>query len=221
MPLPEPLAADLRAAGVPLVDDLPLARKTWWRVGGPADGWAEIGDPATLSAAVALCRAAGVPVFPMGNASNLLIADAGIRGLVIRLTEGLAGVAALPGDPPELEVGGGLRLVSLLGRAQKEGWTGLEMLAGVPGTIGGAVRTNAGTRLGELSDALRSVTILEADGHGEDAPGRRARPGLPARGAPSGRHRRPRPPRDHRRRPRRELGEDRRAPGLPRAHPAG
>jgi UDP-N-acetylmuramate dehydrogenase len=161
MPLSAPLAADLRAAGVALVDDLPLARKTWWRVGGPADGWAEIGDPAVLSAALAACRAAGVPVFPMGNASNLLIADTGVRGLVVRLTEGLAGVAALPGDPPELEVGGGLRLVSLLGRAQKEGWTGLEMLAGVPGTIGGAVRTNAGTRLGELSDVLRSVTILD------------------------------------------------------------
>jgi UDP-N-acetylmuramate dehydrogenase len=164
MALPPTVAADLLAAGVPLVADMPLARKTWWRVGGPADGWAEIGDAAVLSAALGICARAGVPVFPLGNASNLLIGDGGIRGLVVRLTEGLATVTADDADPPELTVGGGLRLVSLLGRAQREGWTGLEMLAGVPGTIGGAIRMNAGTRLGEIAAALRAVEVLGPDG---------------------------------------------------------
>ncbi len=170
MPLENAVASALRAAGVALVDDFPLARKTWWRVGGPADGWAEIGDPDILAAAVAICHASSVAVFPMGNASNLLVADGGVRGLVVRLTGDLASVSASAADPPELTVGGGMRLVGLLARAQREGWTGLEMLAGVPGTIGGAVRMNAGTRVGELSDVLLGVSVLLPTGETQDLP---------------------------------------------------
>ncbi len=170
MALPPAVAADLRAAGVPLQDDLPLARKTWWRVGGPADGWAEVGEIGVLSRALAICDQARVPVFPMGNASNLLVGDGGVRGLVVRLTEGLSTAEPDSGDPPILRVGGGLRLVSLLARAQREGWTGLEMLAGVPGTVGGAVRMNAGTRLGEISDVLLGITVLLPDGRVAELP---------------------------------------------------
>ncbi len=169
MPLADKYAAALRSAGVAFAEDVPLARKTWWRVGGPADAWAEIGALAELQAVQRVADDHGLPVFVMGNASNLLVSDRGIRGLVVRLTGDLAGVDAA-GDPPILALGGGVKLVSLLGRAQREGWTGLEALAGVPGTIGGAVRMNAGTRLGEVKDALVSVGVVRPGGEVDELP---------------------------------------------------
>jgi UDP-N-acetylmuramate dehydrogenase len=169
MPLSDKCRAALRSAGVSFAEDVPLARKTWWRVGGPADAWAEVGDLAALQAIQRVRADEGIPVFTMGNASNLLVSDAGIRGLVIRLVDDLARVES-SGDPPILSLGGGVKLVSLLGRAQREGWTGLEPLAGVPGTIGGAVRMNAGTRLGEVKDCLVSVSVVSPGGEVEEIP---------------------------------------------------
>jgi UDP-N-acetylmuramate dehydrogenase len=159
MPLPTPAVAALREAGIPCAEDVPLARKTWWRAGGPADGYVEVDDLDTLRAVQSWAARFDLPVFPLGNASNLLISDAGIRGLVIRLTGSLAQVVA-EGSPPLLTIGGGAKLMSLISRAQREGWTGLEPLAGVPGTLGGAVCMNAGTRLGEIRDVLVDVQLV-------------------------------------------------------------
>ncbi|MBX2797826.1 MAG: UDP-N-acetylmuramate dehydrogenase [Myxococcales bacterium] len=162
MPLSPDLVDALAAASVQVAPDEPLAKKTWWRVGGAADGYAEVESLLQLSAVQRLCAEASCPVFPLGNASNLLISDLGIRGLVIRLTGELARADRHPDGP--LELGGGLKLVSFLRKASQEGWTGLEMVAGVPGTIGGAVRMNAGTRLGEISDRILSAGLVLADG---------------------------------------------------------
>ncbi|MEO0602079.1 MAG: UDP-N-acetylmuramate dehydrogenase [Myxococcota bacterium] len=158
-------AAALVDAGVPVKLDEPLVKKTWWRVGGPAEAYAEIGSSEGLATALRVTHAHDVPVFALGNASNLLIGDGGIAGLVVRLTGALAGLDAP--EPGRLELGGGLKMVSLLRTAQREGYTGLEMVAGVPGTIGGGVRMNAGTRLGELGERIVSVEVVRRDGHAE------------------------------------------------------
>ncbi|MCA9493832.1 MAG: UDP-N-acetylmuramate dehydrogenase [Myxococcales bacterium] len=158
------MADTLAREGLSTSQDAPLAKKTWWRVGGPADLWVEAGDRRGLARVMSLAHEEGVPVFVLGNASNLLVSDKGIRGVVVRLVGELAGAAQVDRT---LTLGGGARLVQLLKRAEREGWTGLEMLAGIPGTVGGAVVMNAGTRLGELSDALIDVDLVLADGeHG-------------------------------------------------------
>lgn len=161
MQLAPDLVTTLETAGLTVKVDAPLVKRTWWRVGGAADG---LVDVRTLDELVLVQQTAhhhGVPVFVLGNASNLLVSDAGIRGLVVRLTGELASYEARDAI---LHVGGGLKLIPLVSRMQKHGWTGLEMLAGVPGTVGGAVRMNAGTHLGEVVDALLDVDVVHRDG---------------------------------------------------------
>lgn len=162
-----PLLIALRALRIDAHAHVPLVKKTWWRVGGPADVYAELRREDELVDVQRVCAEHRQPVFVLGNASNLLISDRGVRGLVIRLVGGLAQVR-VEGDT--LVLGGGVKLVGLVRQMQREGWTGLEMLAGIPGTIGGAVRTNAGTRLGELSDRLCEVGLVLGDGTRTVAP---------------------------------------------------
>lgn len=148
-------------AGVPLQLDVPLHKRVWWRVGGPADVFAEVETLTALSRLRAAASAAGVPVFLLGNGSNLLVADAGIRGLVIKLAGELAEVVA---TESVLDCGAGLKNNVLLARAAKHRWSGLDPLAGIPGTIGGAVRMNAGSLMGETSDILLDVDVVLPDG---------------------------------------------------------
>lgn len=158
------VADGLAAVGAAVRRDEPLARKTWWRVGGPADVFVEVETRTQLVALSRLVAAHEVPLLVLGNASNLLVADGGVRGVVARLQGELAD-AAVEGDA--LRIGGGAKLVQLLKRGEREGWTGLEMVAGVPGTMGGAVRMNAGTKLGEVSDGLVDVDLVLPGGeHG-------------------------------------------------------
>jgi UDP-N-acetylmuramate dehydrogenase len=151
------VARALTDAGAAVKRDEPLARKTWWRVGGPADVFVEVSTAAQLHTLSRLVADAEVPLLVMGNASNLLVADRGVLGVVARLVGELAG-AAREGDV--LRIGGGARLVQLLQRCERERWTGLQCVAGVPGTLGGAVRMNAGTKLGELGDVLVDVDLV-------------------------------------------------------------
>jgi len=162
MPLPRATAEALRDLGVAFESDAPLLKKTWWRAGGDADGFAVATDLQTLSALQRVASGTGCPVFALGNASNLLVADAGIRGLVVRLGGALATDEDL-GDGI-VRLGGGLKLMPLMNRMQRNEWTGLEFFAGIPGTVGGSVRMNAGTALGETVDALIDVDVVLQDG---------------------------------------------------------
>ncbi len=163
MPIPASTAEALQRATVQWRADVPLSKRTWWRVGGTADGLVVAEDLATLSAVAAATHQTGCPLFVLGNASNLLVSDRGIRGLVVRLAGDLA-TAQADDSAHRVVLGGGTKLVSLVRRMGREGWTGLEFLAGIPGTIGGAVRMNAGTRLGEVADALVDVRLVLRDG---------------------------------------------------------
>lgn len=162
MPNPSPAAAALSAAGLVFECDAPLARRTWWRVGGPADVWVTIETEAQLIALQRAASATNTPVFVLGNGSNILVSDAGERGIVAELAGELAQVEVSPDGT--VSVGAGMKLVVLLARARKHGWTGFEAFAGIPGTVGGAVVMNAGSQLGETKDALVSVDLVRADG---------------------------------------------------------
>lgn len=165
MPLPTETAAALEAAGLRVQQDAPLARRTWWQVGGPADGFVKAGTVTELQAVVRACTSTGCPLFVLGNGTNLLISDRGIRGLVVNLGKELARAEAVPGtEPPIVEVGAGTKLAALINKAMRHGWTGLEVFAGIPGTVGGAVRMNAGARLGETKDVLVEVDVVLPDG---------------------------------------------------------
>jgi UDP-N-acetylmuramate dehydrogenase len=157
------LAADLAAvAGLKVRTEVPLARLTTFKIGGPA---AIVVTPETteaLAAAMRLVQAAGAPRFVLGNGSNLLVSDAGFDGVVIRVGSALGFVEEEPGD--RLRLGAGLLWSRVLRHVMKEGWTGLEFGAGIPGTIGGAVATNAGTRGGETGDRLVEAEIVDAAG---------------------------------------------------------
>lgn len=157
------LAAQLRAAGLEPRLGAPLARLGFWRIGGPADLFVEVPHDAGLQAVLGGAQAAGLPVTVLGNGSNLLVADAGVRGVCLRLTGDFRRSAPVA-DGSVWRVGGGLLNTVLLARLKKAGAGGLGCLAGVPGTVGGAVRMNAGWSLGELSDRLEQIELALPDG---------------------------------------------------------
>lgn len=165
MPLNPSVHQALRAAGLKPIDDAPLARRTWWQVGGPADGYVKAGTVEQVQAVVATCTAQGVPLFVLGNGTNLLISDRGIRGLVLQLGKDLARAEAIAGSSPtQVRAGAGTKLAALLQKSMRLGWTGLEVFAGIPGTVGGAVRMNAGARLGETREVLVDADVVLPDG---------------------------------------------------------
>ncbi len=138
----------------------PMKRHTTFRVGGPAD---VLVRPAAeqLTGVLALCREYEVPYLIIGNGSNLLVGDKGIRGLVIEMT-GDRELLTVTGNV--LTVGAGVLLARAARKAAEEGLCGMEFAAGIPGSIGGAVVMNAGAYGGEMKDIIESVKVLTKDG---------------------------------------------------------
>ncbi|MCD6555209.1 MAG: UDP-N-acetylmuramate dehydrogenase [Anaerolineae bacterium] len=156
-------AALQRRWGDRLRVDEPMAEHTSYRIGGPADLYlvAESGDD--LAQMVALADEHGVPVFVMGRGTNVLVADAGIRGLVIELRA--EQVRWTTRDDETIlwaEAGANLREIARTSVAR--GLAGLEWAVGIPGSVGGAVVGNAGAFGGYMSDVVRRLTILDASG---------------------------------------------------------
>ena len=139
----------------------PMSRHTTFRIGGPADVFVQPANIHDLAQILRFAREKGIPVKVVGNGSNLLISDAGLRGIVVRLTPGFSEVKWLDDG---VEVGAGARLAKLVKEATEAGLTGLESTVGIPGTLGGALATNAGTDTGSIGDLVVSATVLDADG---------------------------------------------------------
>ena len=139
----------------------PMAPRTTFRIGGPADVFVQPADTECLANVIRFARAEGIPVRVIGNGSNLLVSDAGIRGIVVRLTPNFSEVTWLEDGAV---VGAGARLAKLVKDAGEAGLSGLESAVGIPGTLGGALATNAGTDTGSIGDLVVSATVLEADG---------------------------------------------------------
>lgn len=139
----------------------PLARHTTLGLGGPADLYIEVGSPEDLKRILLFAAERELPLFLLGNGSNVAFSDEGFRGIVIRLGGAFQWVQI---EPPQLQAGAGMPLPRVLREAANAGLSGLEPLVGVPGTVGGALVTNAGTRKGSIGDAVRQVHCLDRVG---------------------------------------------------------
>jgi UDP-N-acetylenolpyruvoylglucosamine reductase len=137
--------------------DYPLARLTTIRTGGPADFFARPDSEEHVQRLLAWADAEALEVGVVGSGSNLLVADAGFRGLVIKLDGALAGIEQ---RGERLVCGGGARLPQASARAARAGLGGLEFGVNIPGTVGGAVRMNANAYGGDLSRVLEWVEVV-------------------------------------------------------------
>ena len=148
-----------RRIGVKTSRDEPLARFTTMRVGGPADLFATVHNAHELRALVRFARTRDLPHFLLGRGSDLVIADAGIRGLVIQVrAEG----SRVVDDRYTAEAG--VQMARAATETQRAGLTGLEFGLAIPGTVGGAVWANAGAHDAEMAGVLESARVLAADG---------------------------------------------------------
>jgi UDP-N-acetylenolpyruvoylglucosamine reductase len=141
--------------------DYPLARLTTIRTGGPADFFARPDSSERLSELLAWAAEGAIEVGVVGSGSNLLVADAGFRGLVVKLDGSLA---AIEQEGRRLLCGGGARLPQAAARAARAGLSGLEFGVNIPGTVGGAVKMNANAYGGDLARVLDWVEVTTPDG---------------------------------------------------------
>lgn len=143
-----------------LLENEPLSAHTWYQIGGPCSIYA---IPETTDALIQLiryCRSNGVPVFVLGKGSNLLVSDSGIFGIVIDLSECCSFTNF---DETRVTVGAGVQVPKLVLDCEKKGLGGIEMFAGIPGTVGGAIKMNAGCHGKEFFDVTVSVDLLDGE----------------------------------------------------------
>lgn len=142
--------------------DEPLARHTTLRVGGPADFYVEPGSEADFDSVLKLVHARNLPLFILGRGSNLLVRDGGFRGLVLCLAH--PSFSEVEADGQKLRCGAGARLRAVAAEARRHSLTGFEFLEGIPGTVGGALRMNAGAMGSAIFDVVQSVRCLNLAG---------------------------------------------------------
>jgi len=161
--MPIPLLDDLRGRGFrgEILAEAPLAPFTTWRIGGPAEVLATAAAPEDVELAVRFAVDRAIPWRVLGNGSNLLVRDEGVRGLVLRVRKALDGVAV---DGGVIVAGAGASFPSVARAAAEHGLAGLEFGAGIPGTVGGAIVMNAGWHEFETGSRVAEVEFLEPDG---------------------------------------------------------
>ena len=168
-----PLVAALRdrVSGAVLPDE-PLAQHTTLKVGGPAAAMVRAETPEDVAAVAEVCRDYGTPWLIVGRGSNLLVADAGWPGVVVTLGRGFRGVEmegagdAAVGETVEVVAGGAEPMPILAGRVADLGLGGLEFGVAIPGSLGGAVRMNAGAHGREMRDVLVTAEVARLDAGG-------------------------------------------------------
>ena len=148
--------------------DEPLASRTTLRVGGPADIYIEPSNENALASVLELTRLRGIPVFLLGRGSNLLVRDGGIRGVVVRLSQPEFSKIEVQGDC--VVAGAGAKLKDLANAARRAGVAGLEFLEGIPGSLGGALRMNAGAMGGWTFDRVERLRCMDRQGEVRDLP---------------------------------------------------
>jgi len=139
----------------------PMKKHTTWGIGGPADAYLEVRDLEELQAACRFSYGHGVPLFLLGFGSNLLVLDGGIRGIVLRMKGEFDHIERR--SDTRLWAGAAVRLPRLVLYCAQRGLAGAEPLVGVPGTVGGALVMNAGTREGEIGELVREVGVMDLD----------------------------------------------------------
>ncbi|HBI02908.1 MAG TPA: UDP-N-acetylenolpyruvoylglucosamine reductase [Paenibacillaceae bacterium] len=146
--------------GTILVEE-PMSNHTTWKIGGPADLFIEPTDKYKLAHSLKVIKKYQVPWIVIGKGSNLLVRDQGIRGVVIKLSEGFSHISF---HDNEVTVGAGYSFIRLAVMAGKEGLTGLEFAGGIPGTVGGAIYMNAGAHGSDVSRILKDAEVLLENG---------------------------------------------------------
>jgi len=142
--------------------DEPLAKKTTLRVGGPADIFVEPASESELAAIVRYSAEQGVPLMMIGRGSNLLIRDGGIRGVVLSL--GNPNFSQIEIRDGRLHCGAGAKLKNVSIEARRSNFSGFEFLEGIPGSIGGALRMNAGAMGGAMFDRVETLRFMDRAG---------------------------------------------------------
>jgi UDP-N-acetylmuramate dehydrogenase len=155
--IPEALAGP----GVAVREDAPLAPRTTLRIGGPARFLVEVSDSSALARVLRFASAEGLPLLLLGKGSNLLVPDAGFRGVVVVLAGAFRETRI---EGARIVAGGGVSLMALAVAARDAGLSGVENLSGIPSSVGGAVRINAGSYGSEIFDVLESVTLVSPGG---------------------------------------------------------
>jgi UDP-N-acetylmuramate dehydrogenase len=164
MPLDPNIKGDLAAIlGGDVRFDTPMAAHTYFKVGGPADALAMPRDTETLAALLRYCARARQPYRVIGGGTNLLVSDEGIRGVVIRLGKGFDAIRAAGADATVVTAMAGAKLAALCRYAVDRGLSGMNGVVGIPGSVGGALRMNAGTAHGSTADALASITVMRGN----------------------------------------------------------
>jgi UDP-N-acetylenolpyruvoylglucosamine reductase len=158
----EELAARVSLATV-IKRDEPMAKHTTLRVGGPADLFVEPANEADLAAILKFCGKHGVKLFILGRGSNLIVRDGGFRGVVICLSSPEFSRIEIIGT--RLRAGAGAKQKNVAVEAKRAGLSGVEFLEGIPGSIGGALRMNAGAMGGETFGAVESVRVMDFAGN--------------------------------------------------------
>lgn len=155
-----------------LMQDEPMKKHTTFRIGGPADYYAEP-DVSQISKLIEIAKACDMPVAVIGNGSNLLVGDKGIRGLVIGIGKGMSAIEVTEAVAQQstaqdngriITAGAGAILAAVAAKAAEASLSGLEFASGIPGSVGGAVVMNAGAYGGEIKDVLIDATVLTAEG---------------------------------------------------------
>lgn len=145
----------------PLLPAEPMTKHTSFHIGGPAELMAQPQSEAELQSLLLKAAEAAVPVTLVGNGSNLLVRDKGIRGLVIKLGSMLRDINV---SGNVLTFGSGVSLAQASKKAAELGLSGMEFAVGIPGSIGGAVYMNAGAYDGEMAKVVKSVRVMDAAG---------------------------------------------------------
>jgi UDP-N-acetylmuramate dehydrogenase len=145
----------------------PLSRYTTWRIGGPARWLCRVRTESGLARALAAANESGLPLALLGMGSNILVADEGFPGYVLRLEGDFLRVGI---DGARVTAGAGAALGGVCAAAARAGLSGIEAITGIPSSIGGAVRINAGAYGGEIFDVLESVRLVSRSGELRSVP---------------------------------------------------
>ena len=139
-----------------------MSRHTWLGIGGAAQYFIEPGSVDELTEVVRRCRENEIPMRVLGRGANLLVGDAGVKGAVIRLTQGEFQEAAFIAGG--LKANAGAEMGKLVLRCVRQGMSGIECLAGIPGSVGGCVKMNAGGKFGDIGNVVETVCVMTDGG---------------------------------------------------------
>ena len=145
-----------------VTENFPLASKTWYKVGGPARYYLRPRTVNELRLAASRATAEQVPIYVLGLGANLLVSDEGVNGAVFRLDE--EHWRRVTRDRDMLTVGAGTDVQKLVLHCAREGLAGIECMAGIPGTVGGVTRMNAGGKVGDFGSRVHQATVMDASG---------------------------------------------------------